>query len=1598
MKTLWFYTITLLSLLLVGCNNGDDGFLDIPSGWSHKAESLAVTPKSASIPMGLTQQLEADAVLNTGQTVRVTTDSHLTWTSSDAAIATVDAAGLVKGITQGTVTITAEGINNDGSRVSDTATITVSNAIATALTVTPKSKTLAKGLSQAYRADALMSNGEVIDVTTYAGVTWSSSDTTVASISNASGDKGVAKSLDKGTTTIKAESIVNGVTLSDTATLIIGDAVVANIVVNPATASVPVGLEQAFKADAVMTDGSTQDVTEYATWTTSDPGTALVSDESGTKGIAQGRAVSAEPAAIMASITVDGTDYSASGKLTVTDAVVTAFSVSPKTAEIPKGLTQQFQAKATMSNGEVLDVTEHANVSWTSSDTAIASISNSAGTKGVATGESVGGPVTITATGIVAGKTYQDTAELTITSAIISSIQVTPAIETTPVGLTRSFSAKALLSDGTSRDITASPTLSWSTDNPSIATISNVTGSEGVAKGEAIGSVMVTATENSGSSSLVGTARLDVTEAIVTDLQVTPSSALVANGLTQQYTAKAILSDGSSQDVTSDAAISWTTDNSAIATISNDVTNKGTAKGESVGGPITITATGTAGGQTFKGTATLTVTDAVVQRLQVTPTTETTPVGLSKTFIARAFFSDSTSRDVTNDPAVSWISSDNDIATVITGEASGNGVAKGESEGVVTIKATGIASGQTFEGSAALTVTSAEVASMVVTPNSDTTPVGLTKPFTATVTLTDGTPINVTDDPAISWSSSDPTIATVETGNTTGGNGVATGIETGTVTITATGSANGTTFTESAELTVTDAVITDLQVTPTNDTTPIGLSKQFTAIALLSDGINTLDVTNEPAISWSSSNTSIATIDASGLATGIATGTVTITAQGMTPEGTNVAGTATLEVTDAIITSLVVTPKDKSVAKGLEQQFTATAYLSDGTSSIDVTDDPSISWTTDDTSVSVGATGLAKGEAVGSANVIATGTTPEGNTLSDSGLLTVTDAVVMELQVTPPNDSTPAGLRKQFTATALMSDGSSVPATDNALVSWASSDTSIATITTGLASGNGVATGVVSGTVTITAEGTIDTTTFKGEATLEVINAVPQSLAVTPLAPSIAKGLDQQFVAEITYSDASTRIVTADPSTNWSSDAIGIATVTTEGLAHGVETGTATITAGGTYDGVVLEDSTSLTVTAAEIASITVTPNPKSIAKGRTQQFTAMATMTDGTPQDITTDSGTSWVSTNTAAATISTAGADMGLASGNAVGSTTIQATNAGVTGVADLTVTAAVLESIEVTPDPLVVGIGSEKAGALTAMGHYSDGTISDITTLVSWTGQNPVIATVEIGGVVIGVTADSSTSTIATLDGTSSNEVTINVIKSLVSLDVSPLDVYISPRDTKQLTAIAYYDNGEAVDVTDEVLWHVTDPAIVSISQGSGGGKISNGTSTDGVTNIVATLDSQVSNNVDVTACNSTAGECIDIFDFGGGKLYASPPSITFYDAYISDSNYSSSYFDSWVGGYFYLFTRDQSINVCNSYSSLNIGGRNNWRLATKEELVELFNRVGNVNSQGWPPLRDYWTISFELSPLTYYIVSLYRGEVISLTSDGSSRLLSCVSDSI
>ena len=90
-----------------------------------------------------------------------------------------------------------------------------------------------------------------------------------------------------------------------------------------------------------------------------------------------------------------------------------------------------------------------------------------------------------------------------------------------------------------------------------------------------------------------------------------------------------------------------------------------------------------------------------------------------------------------------------------------------------------------------------------------------------------------------------------------------------------------------------------------------------------------------------------------------------------------------------------------------------------------------------------------------------------------------------------------------------------------------------------------------------------------------------------------------------------------------------------------------------------------LTVTAATLQSIAVTPANPSIAKGLTQQFTATGTYSDGSTQNLTTQ--VTWASATTSVATITSGG----LATGVATGTSTISATLGGITGSTVLTVT---------------------------------------------------------------------------------------------------------------------------------------------------------------------------------------------------------------------------------------------------------------------------------------------------------------------------------------
>ncbi len=154
-----------------------------------------------------------------------------------------------------------------------------------------------------------------------------------------------------------------------------------------------------------------------------------------------------------------------------------------------------------------------------------------------------------------------------------------------------------------------------------------------------------------------------------------------------------------------------------------------------------------------------------------------------------------------------------------------------------------------------------------------------------------------------------------------------------------------------------------------------------------------------------------------------------------------------------------------------------------------------------------------------------------------------------------------------------------------------------------------------------------------------------------------------------------------------------------------------------------MSGATSVTVTAAVLSSITITPPNPSLAKGTSEQLTATGTFSDGTTQDLT--ASVTWISSAPTLVTVSNAAGSQGLVTGSGVGSATITATLGGVSGATTVTVTPAVLTSIAVTPPGRSLAKGTSVQ--LTATGTFSDGTTQDLTVSASWTSSSDMIATV-------------------------------------------------------------------------------------------------------------------------------------------------------------------------------------------------------------------------------------------------------------------------------
>jgi uncharacterized protein YjdB len=330
------------------------------------------------------------------------------------------------------------------------------------------------------------------------------------------------------------------------------------------------------------------------------------------------------------------------------------------------------------------------------------------------------------------------------------------------------------------------------------------------------------------------------------------------------------------------------------------------------------------------------------------------------------------------------------------------------------------------------------------------------------------------------------------------------------------------------------------------------------------------------------------------------------------------------------------------------------------------------------------------------------------------------------------------------------------------------------------------------------------------------------SIQIVSQNPAIADQTSNQFTAIGNFSGFFTRDITAQ--VLWESSDPGVATISTVaetvGRATAVSPGTTTITA--TLDGI--SASFELVVSNAVINALDITPLTPSTPRGLTTQFSAIGTFSDATTQDLTFDA--LWASSDPTVAVIGNAPADEGLARALALGTTTISATFGGLTPSTLMTVTDPVLVSIAIEPAN-ASQLSLTRRGYL-ARGSFSDGTTADISSQVTWTSTNPVVAEIEATSGRLTTLAQGNASISAAL-GTVAATTGLTVTGgNLVSIQIPQvIPDMIHPTGTpagevgttRRMTAMGNFNNGTQRDLTEMVTWAVLPVGVATVSNNGG-----------------------------------------------------------------------------------------------------------------------------------------------------------------------------------
>lgn len=342
------------------------------------------------------------------------------------------------------------------------------------------------------------------------------------------------------------------------------------------------------------------------------------------------------------------------------------------------------------------------------------------------------------------------------------------------------------------------------------------------------------------------------------------------------------------------------------------------------------------------------------------------------------------------------------------------------------------------------------ITGITVTPDTETVEKGKTVSLTASLL-----PSDANETATITWSSRSDAIATV-TGN--GKTATITGVQKGQTVITASVTGKNGTFTAECAVTVVDEVINVTGITVDPTTTKVVPDKTVSVTAALLP-----DTQNEnPEVTWTSGNTGVATVAASennltATITGVKEGTASITASVTSRSGQSYTATCevTVEAEKIEVTGFTIAPSSAKL------QIEKTLTLIPSFEPADQTENPQITWTSDNTSVASVSDSMVTGVAEGEATITATVTTAKGETLTATCKITVVKELVEAtgITVTPEIAAVEEYDTITLTAAVLPADQTECP-----VIMWSTSNPAVATVSQG-----GVVKGESAGTTTITA-------------------------------------------------------------------------------------------------------------------------------------------------------------------------------------------------------------------------------------------------------------------------------------------------------------------------------------------------------------------------------------------------------------------------------------------------------------------------------------------------------------------------------------------------